>query len=602
MSVTSKRRGPGNDLGPYLGVALCGLVIAGVAAAWTSAAAGAALGGQPAPSSNPFDLVFALASGAYRWPGAWATAVLVAELLVLAVAAVFIGRLIRKAKAERKPIDAAARHLGRGADIAKITERGARATAERLGTQGGSIGVFLGRTVIGNTPVYQGVEDTQVAIWGTRTGKTTRVAIPAVMEHQAAPCIATTNRRDLVDATRLGRAEYGTVRVYDPQQIVGEEPTWYWDPLSYVTDVTTSVKLAGVFATNSREQGSSTDAYFGPASKRLVANLLLAAALDQQPITQVYRWVNDSTETEPERILRAAGPEYEMAAESLSGALNLTERQRSGVYGGAQTILAFLEEPKITRWAVAPVAADLGKRQPFSPQDFVRSTDTLYLVSREGEGSAAALVTALTVAICEAAEQYAMRSPNGRLPRTLLAVLDEAANICKWADLPDLYSHYGSRGILPITILQNWDQGITTWGESGMKKLFGSANVATYGGGSRDPGFLGHMVSLLPEFHPLARSVSRQAGTSGALTSNRSTSISSTKEDLVNISDLVQVPGGRALLFASQTHTTLVRTIPYWEHPWADKVRASLDRYDPGGQSADSLALDEPEDDEPGTP
>jgi hypothetical protein len=28
----------------------------------------------------------------------------------------------------------------------------------------------------------------------------------------------------------------------------------------------------------------------------------------------------------------------------------------------------------------------------------------------------------------------------------MLVVLDEAANVCRWKNLPDLYSHYGSRG------------------------------------------------------------------------------------------------------------------------------------------------------------
>jgi hypothetical protein len=37
----------------------------------------------------------------------------------------------------------------------------------------------------------------------------------------------------------------------------------------------------------------------------------------------------------------------------------------------------------------------------------------------------------------------------------LLVVLDEAANICRISDLPELYAHFGSRGITPITILQS---------------------------------------------------------------------------------------------------------------------------------------------------
>ena len=44
-----------------------------------------------------------------------------------------------------------------------------------------------------------------------------------------------------------------------------------------------------------------------------------------------------------------------------------------------------------------------------------------------------------------AAERRAERM-GGRLDPPLVVVLDEAANICRISDLPDLYSHLGSRG------------------------------------------------------------------------------------------------------------------------------------------------------------
>lgn len=66
------------------------------------------------------------------------------------------------------------------------------------------------------------------------------------------------------------------------------------------------------------------------------------------------------------------------------------------------------------------------------------------------------LVTALTIAVVEAAEEFASRSAGGRLATPLLGVLDEVANVCRWRALPDRYSHYGSRGIVLMTVLQSW--------------------------------------------------------------------------------------------------------------------------------------------------
>jgi hypothetical protein len=104
---------------------------------------------------------------------------------------------------------------------------------------------------------------------------------------------------------------------------------------------------------------------------------------------------------------------------------------------------------------------------------FVQSGDTLYLHSKEGQGSSAGLVTTLAMALCDAAEQFAKRSPGGRLAVPLVGVLDEAANICRWRQLPDLYSHYGSRGIPLLTLLQSGSQGAQVWGQTGNAQAVG---------------------------------------------------------------------------------------------------------------------------------
>lgn len=585
MSSTSKRRGPGQDTSGFLLLGACSLLLLGLAVAWTSAAAGAALSDTSAPPSNPFALPFSLALGTYQWPGTWATGVLVAELVVLAVLAVLVFRVVRRAATRRKPIDAAARHMGKGRDLDKISQKTVTAKAERLGVaEGVAPGVYLGLSVVGRQPLYGSAEDTYLAIWGTRSGKTTTLAIPAVMRHGRAPVLCTTNRRDLVDATRLPRSKVGEVWVADFQGLLGEEPTWYWDPLTYVTDMTKAARLASHFAADTRAPGAQTDAYFDPAGEELVANMLLAARLDNRPITQVYRWLSNQRDDEPYLILEEAGPEYRAAAEGLHSILNAADKQRSGVYGTAMKNVACLRDPKVTRWVTPPAEGELSKQRAFRPDEYVRSTDTLYLVSREGTGSAGALVTALTVAICEAAEEFAMQSPGGRLARPLLPVLDEAANICKWPDLPDMYSHYGSRGINLMTILQSWAQGVTVWGEYGMEKLWATANITSYGGGGRDDRFFSRISALVGQFEPLTYSKSRQPGShsNNPLVSNVSTTIGSRQEEILSAADLAAVPSGRAVLFVSQTRTTLVETKPWFEYDWADEVTASINTYDPG--------------------
>jgi type IV secretory pathway TraG/TraD family ATPase VirD4 len=255
--------------------------------------------------------------------------------------------------------------------------------------------------------------------------------------------------------------------------------------------------------------------------------------------------------------------------------INSPDKQRAGVYGTAEKIVNFLVNPAITQW-ITPVDGR-GTRPEFSPRDFVAANGTLYLLSREGQGTAGPLVTALTVATIEAAEELATHGPAGRLPVPLLCVLDEAANVCRWKDLPDLYSHYGSRGIVLMTMLQSWAQGVSVWGEDGMNKLWSSASIRVYGGGEVDPRFLGTLSQLIGDYEAETRSVSVQHGRAGT----RSTTTSTRVERILEVADLAALPLGRAVVFASGSRPILVRTEPWYSGPHAERVRAAIVRAAP---------------------
>ena len=155
--------------------------------------------------------------------------------------------------------------------------------------------------------------------------------------------------------------------------------------------------------------------------------------------------------------------------------------------------------------------APVGRRE-LDPHEFVQTSATMYSLSKEGRGSAGPLVTALTVAITEAAEDLAKASPGGRLPVPMVAVLDEAANVYRWRELPNLYSRYGSRGIVLLTILQSWSQGVEVWGRDGMRKLRSAANIKVYGGGVSEVEFLGELSQLIGDFDLTTTSVSHGRG------------------------------------------------------------------------------------------
>ncbi|MEV4440928.1 TraM recognition domain-containing protein [Streptomyces sp. NPDC049577] len=571
MSVTRNKRGP-SDITPYLMVAALGTIIALVLGTWLAMLAGATLSDRPAPSGNPFAAVINLASGKERWPGTMATVIAVTEVVVVAALAFAVWLLARRFSQPRPGVDAAARHLATRKEQTALSRQGAAATAARLGAPATHPGVRIGRARNTGQPLYGSWEDMHIDVWGPRTGKTTSRAIPAILDAPGA-VLVTSNKRDIVDATRLARNKAGDVWIFDPQRVAEEPPTWWWNPLSYVTDIEKAVKLAAVFAAYSKEPDAKTDAFFDPEGQALLSFLILAATEAKEPITKLYSWVSDPTDTTPVDILRAAG--HDLPADGVQGVINSPDKQRAGVYGTAKKSIGFLVNPAITRWVTPdPNQPD---RPEFNPHDFVAGKGTLYSLSREGQGTAGPLVTALTVATIEAAEELATRSPGGRLRTPMLGVLDEAANVCRWKELPDLYSHYGSRGIPLMTILQSWAQGVVVWGEYGMKKLWSASNIRVYGGGVSEIQFLSDLSQLLGDFEPETTSLSIQRG-SGRSTS---TSVSTRVEKILEVSDLAALPRGRALLFASGTRPVLIETEPWQNGPHAETVRASLAQYAP---------------------
>jgi hypothetical protein len=56
---------------------------------------------------------------------------------------------------------------------------------------------------------------------------------------------------------------------------------------------------------------------------------------------------------------------------------------------------------------------------------------------------------------------------------------------------------YGSRGIVLMTILQSWSQGVEVWGRDGMRKLCSAANIKVYGGGVAEAEFLNDLAQLV---------------------------------------------------------------------------------------------------------
>lgn len=555
---------------------VAGIVFVACALVWVSVTLGHRLAEEDLTESGLFPVVFGLLDGSIAWLPE-STYVAVGTSVLLLLVAVVVGAARGRRRKSSSRVDAAAQYLGRGRDVEGLSAKSVTATAQRLGVQSDRPGMSLGRSIGPGKTVWSSWEDVLVLIAGPRTQKTTCYVIPAVLNSPGA-VVATSNKRDVVDATRDLRAEAGPVWVFDPQGVAGEPQKFYWNMLDYVIDETAAVKLAELLQGANRKPGSRGDAFFDSDSKTLAAWFLLAGALGKRPITDLYLWVTSPGNEDPEELLRDNG--YPLQAAEVSAMANYTDKQRSGVYAGTKQILGFLTNGRAAKWITAPASSAIER---FDVDDFVRSGGTMYLLTRGG-GTTGPIVTALTLAITEAAERFATESPGGRLPVPMTVVLDEAANICKWMELPNLYSHYGSRGIWMLTVLQSWSQGVDVWSESGMNKLWSAANMKIYGGGVSEKPFLESLSALLGSYDRKTGSVSINQGQGRG----RSVSHQLTRESILDVAELGALPKGRAVVLASGSRPTLIRTEPWMTGPHAEQIKASLRAHDP--QAEETIA------------
>lgn len=548
--------------------------------AWVSLRAAAWWHRSTAPPAAPADLVRAFAAHRVRWD---TTATVFAVVLALVTGLVVLGAvaLFSRGRPQRAGCDRAARHLARRPDLTRLGG-GARARKNRdlhLAEPEDGPGLPLGDAVLpphgrARRAVFASWEDMTVLVAGPRTNKTTAYAIPMLLAAPGA-ALLTSNKRDALDATRTVRARTGRVWVFDPQNVAGEAPSWWWDPITYLTgptgpDPARAVKLAAQFVSSTTAPGARVDGYFDTEKTNLIALLLLAAASTDQGLPVLWEWLCDPDDTTPAAALAGAG--FDRHARALHALSTLADKQRDGVYGSARAVMGFLLDPAVNAWITPPEAAPGGVSNLFAPAWFARSTDTLYLLSRDGIDGAGALVAALVLAVTDALVEHATASPAGRLPVPFVGVLDEAANICRLRELDSLYSHYGSRGICLVTVLQSWAQGADVWGPSGMEKLWSAANVRIYGGGVDDHQFCRRLSELIGTHNHTQQT---RTSTRDGVTRTRS----HIERTTLTAAELRELPPGRAVCFASGTPAFLLAPRPWWTGPHADAIRLAVDEH-----------------------
>ncbi|MEU6470125.1 TraM recognition domain-containing protein [Streptomyces massasporeus] len=424
-------------------------------------------------------------------------------------------------------------------------------------------GILLGNLQGSRHEVRMGFEDVAVAIMAPRSGKTTSLAIPSMLGAPG-PVLLTSNKAagDAFTTVYEARARAGVVWTMDPQQIAHAAREMWWNPLASAKTLDGANRLAGHFLAASVDASQQGD-FWSKAGSNILSQLLLAAALDKRPITDIMQWLAFPADRTPLDILR--DHDFAAVAAQLKGTVEGPPETRDGIYETARQYASALLNAEIAAW-VTP-QTDVPE---FRPEQFVTSTDTLFLLSKDGGGGASALIAACADSVMRAATAQAERA-GGRLDPPMLAILDEAANVCKISDLPDLYSHLGSRGIIPITILQSYRQGQKVWGDAGMDAMWSASTVKVIGSGIDDPDFADKLSRLIGDHDVETTSTSRSE-------SGKSTSVSMRQERILPADAIRALPKGTALCFATGMRAAMLDLRPWYREPGAEELSAASAR------------------------
>ncbi|MGQ0680625.1 MAG: type IV secretory system conjugative DNA transfer family protein [Actinomycetota bacterium] len=412
-------------------------------------------------------------------------------------------------------------------------------------------------------------EDVMVVFMAPRTGKTSDIAVPQLLAAPGA-AVATSNKADLWALTsELRQKRTGSpIRVFDPQHIAHVEQAFWWNPLRGVTNVEAANRLAGHFV--SQIKGETRFEFWSQAAQEVLAALLLAAGStvdsdDQRSLDDVYTWLNQPLTPVPAGILEKHG--HIASARGLEGKQSGATETRDGIYETARVAASCLRDPSIMQWVTPPRAFPMDE---FHTAEFAATTETLYLLSKEDAGGAAPLVAAFADRVMHDATLLAERR-GGRLDPPMVVILDEAANICRIEALPRLYSHLGSRGVSPVTILQSYPQGEGVWGSNGMQTLWSAATIKIVGAGMDDDRFLESISRLIGEYDVTTRSISQGRGQFGE-------SLSLRRQRKMPVEDLRGMAKGTTILMASGMPAAMLAMQPWYLGPDKAEIAAANQR------------------------
>lgn len=424
----------------------------------------------------------------------------------------------------------------------------------------------------------------------TRSGKTTRIVIPLIMESPGA-VIATSSRSDIVDVTFNlrkngymvpGDAEtpdwyYASrpVYIFDPTDIIPADSKYAaykinWDPVAACRDMTRAQSLAASLVSSVGLSGENQ--IWEQSGVQIIQSLLLAGAIKGVGFETVYNWSRSETgpnaaynilsESKDANVRDWAQPLYQLRVAD--------SRTRSNMMLTVTNAFNAMSLPNIRE------SLHFNPHKPsFDMAEFLRSKGVVYLLSplrstQGGSESNTGMFGNMFLAEArDTARKLAFESPSGKLEPSLSLVLDEVVNITPWEGIPQLFTAGAGDGIQTVVVAQSRAQMRARFGEGEEKQMWDNSQKLI-GSGLSSQDILKEISELSGEHetkheeHSWGGMPMAQQGMLGRLGTMERVN----KKATLSVDAVRRIPQDRCLLVTSNIRPAAVRLIPYWKRGW----------------------------------
>jgi len=434
------------------------------------------------------------------------------------------------------------------------TAADARYEVERLGG-----GAYLGVYEDGEWATAE-PESATMVIGPPRRGKTTAVIIPTILS-ASGPLLSTATKPEVMEATMRARSEIGELWWFDPAGEVTQMPDGvrrlHWSPIAASTTWDDALLTAHAMTECTRTgAGTTNESHWTERAETLLSPLLYAAHLMEGSIEDVMRWTHHHDLGPSLEVL--ASSEDPVAADSLIGIQRTDSRERTSIFSTTAGVLRAYKSKGARQTAADP---------NFDPDQFVRSSDTIYITAPDHKQRACEpLVVGLVEQIRHRVYHHAALGTSG-LYRAVF-ILDEFGNVIKLPNILELASQAGGQGLDLVIVIQDLVQVATRYGQQVAEAFLSMFQTKCLFPGISDVKTLDAVSAVIGDYD--RQVVSSSTGQSqsedflSAVGNNQSVNYQTQRQRLLTPADIAQLPEGHALLLRGASHE-LIRLTRWFE-------------------------------------